>query len=395
MKPHCKLYKGKLPLIRIVLTAILMIVFPILLSQLWAQSANMDYERVKVEDAKQILCGLDLAPDNSYLAISSIQSFPFYKYDYENKKIISAFNVGNWYAGSKVEHSPGGKYILLQQLFYLDFAVNKDREVDFEIIDAATGQKVKKFEKYHAVTFTPDDQYAVSLTANEVAFWDLATGNKTRTLKVANATNGLAVSPDGKLLVISHHTDEDKIKKDPRYKKNKDAKKVAIKYKQRISVYDLETLEYQYTIDELYDIIYRLSYSPDASVVFVLQIPHMKAQSTGSARQTYISTINMENAEPLRVGFTSQAPYEPDYKLSYDNRLFGVVSKGARFLELHIYDLTTGKMIKRFEQSYRLFEKTDGGMTMADSRMSFVFLPDNKTVVMTMGNHLIYWTLNL
>jgi WD40 repeat protein len=361
----------------------------------FAQSAGIDYERVKIGETKQILCGLDLAPDHSYLAISSIQNFPFYKYDFDKRQVIQKFDVGNWYAGSKVDHSPNGQYIVLQQLFYIDFAVNKDREVDFEIIDASTGQRVKKFEKYHAVTFTPDGNSVVTLTAEEVAFWELPSGHKTRSFKVSRASNGLAVSPDGKSIVVSHHTNEDIIKKDPKYKKNKKAKKTAIKYKQQISVFDFETGERKSTIHKLYDIVYRLSYSPDGSALFVLEIPHMKAQATGTIRQTYISTINMDNEEPLRVGFTSQAPYEPDFKLSHDNRLFGVVSKGARFLELHIYDLTTGQMIRRFEQSYRLFEKTDEGMTMADSRISFVFLPDNKTVVMTMGNHLIYWTLNL
>lgn len=357
------------------------------------QSSSTDFDRVNVGDTKQILCGLSLAPDQSYLAISSIQSFPFYKYDYENRQVIEEFNVGNWYAGSKVEHSKNGNYILLQQLFYLDWAANKDREVDFEIIDAATGQRVKRFTEYHAVSITPDEKFAVTLTADEVAFWELPSGKKSRSFKVENASNGLAISPNGKSIVVSHHTDAENIKKDPRYKKNKKAKKAAIKYKQQISVFDYETFEHKATIDELYDIVYRIEFSEDASALFILQIPHMKAQASGAIRQTYISTVNMDNLEPLRVGFTSQAPYEPDFKLSHDNKLFGVVSKGTRFLELHIYDLSTGRMVQRFEQSYRLFEKTDAGMTMADSRISFVFLPDNKTIVMTMGNHLIYWKL--
>ncbi|MCB0824066.1 MAG: hypothetical protein KDC09_15320 [Bacteroidales bacterium] len=374
---------------------ILLAGFMMVMTMANAQSSSTDFERVSIGDTKQILCGLSLAPDQSYLAISSIQSFPLYKYDYENRQVIEEFNVGNWYAGSKVEHSKNGKYILLQQLFYLDWALNKDREVDFEIIDAATGQRVKRFTEYHAVTITPDEKFAVTLTADEIAFWELPSGNKSRSFKVANATNGLAISPDGKSIVVSHHTDEDIIKKDPKYKKNKKAKKAAIKYKQQISVFDYETFERKTTIAELYDIVYRLEYSANGGVLFVLQIPHMKAQNSTTNRQTYISTVDMFAVEPLRIGFTSQAPYEPDFKVSYDNKLFGVVSKGTKFLEIHIYDLTTGKMIARFEQSYRLFEKTEAGMTMADSRISFVFLPDNKTVVMTMGPHLIYWHLDI
>ena len=126
-----------------------------------------------------------------------------------------------------------------------------------------------------------------------------------------------------------------------------------------------------------------------------LQIPHLKAQASNTARQTYVSSIDAIHGEALRKGFTSQAFYEPDFKFSHDGRLFGLVSKGARFLELHVYDVASGSMVRRFEQSYRLFEKNEGGMIAADSRMSFVFLPDDDTIVMTMGNHLIYWELNL
>ena len=136
-------------------------------------------------------------------------------------------------------------------------------------------------------------------------------------------------------------------------------------------------------------------YTGDGTAMMCLQIPHLKAQANNAARQTYLSAIDAVNGKALRKGFTSQAYYEPDFKFSHDGRLFGLVSKGARFLELHVYDVASGNMVRRFEQSYRLFEKNEGGMIAADSRMSFVFLPDNDTVVMTMGNHLIYWKLNL
>jgi len=353
---------------------------------------NNNYERVKIGDAKQIICGLDMAPDNSYLAISSTQSFPFYRFDFENKQILDKYNVGNWYAGSSVKHSSDGKYILLQQLYYLDWAPNKDREVNFEIIESATGKRVKRFDEYHAMSFSPDNKFAISLTAEEVAFWSLETGKKEKSFKVNHATNGIALSPDGKHIAVAHKVDEDELKKNPRYKKDKKALKHAVKYKQQISIYDAGSFEYQYTVNELYDIIYRLEYTLDGNTLFCLQIPHLKAQASANARQTYIATIDAKTGEAQRRGYTSQAIYEPEFKLSKNGRWFGLISKGNRFIELHIYDFETGKMVDRFEQSYRLFEKNDGGMLVADSRSSFAFLPDNKTIVMTMGNHLIYWT---
>ncbi|MDP2722981.1 MAG: hypothetical protein Q8O72_09505 [Bacteroidales bacterium] len=356
-----------------------------------AQSSNMKFERVRVGDAKQILCGLDLAPDHSYLAISSIQSFPFYQFNFENKNVIQQFDVGNWYAGSTVRHSADGKFVLLQQLFYLDFSLNKDREVDFDIIHAATGQKIVHFEKCHAVTITPDSEHAISISGNEITIWKLPSGEKIRSFILNQATNGLAVSPDGKYLAVSHKPNEKELKKEPYYKKNKRALKAALKYKNQISVYDIESFSLQYTVNSLYDIIYRLEYSPDGNTLFCLQIPHIKVQSSKSGRQSYISTINGKTGEPQRKGFTSQASYEPEFKLSPDGKLFGMVSRNGRFTELQLFDFETGRIKDRFEESYRLFEKTEVGMTMGDGRMSFAFLPDNKTLVMTMGNHLIFW----
>jgi len=122
----------------------------------------------------------------------------------------------------------------------------------------------------------------------------------------------------------------------------------------------------------------------------VLNIPHTKIQNTAE-RQTYLQVVNMETGVPQRRGFTSKAIYEPDFKVSSDGKLLGIVSNSNRFLELHIYDFETGKMLYRFQQAFRLFEKNETGMIVADSRSSFVFLPDNETAVMTMGNHLVYW----
>ncbi len=121
-----------------------------------------------------------------------------------------------------------------------------------------------------------------------------------------------------------------------------------------------------------------------------MHIPHSKQQNTAE-RQTYLNIVDMETGSPRRRGFPSKAYYEPDFKMSHDGKLFGIVSKSNRFLELHIYDFETGNMAYRFTQSFRLFEKNDGEMIAIDSRVSFVFTPDNESVLMTMGNHLIEW----
>jgi hypothetical protein len=99
----------------------------------------------------------------------------------------------------------------------------------------------------------------------------------------------------------------------------------------------------------------------------------------------------MKTHQPERRGFVSTATYEPDFKLSSDEKLFGIISRSNNFIEVHIYDFETKKVLYRFQQSYRMFEMIDGDMIIGDSRSAFVFLPGNESVLMTMGNHLIKW----
>lgn len=355
-----------------------------------AQGTDYNYERIRIGDAKHIVCGLVLSPDQSKLAISSIQGYPFYLYDWKNRKVLKKYNVGNWYAGSSVSYSKGGKYILLNQLYYLDFAPNKDREVNFEIINAGTGARVKRFEALHSVKFTPDEEYVITLTGDEVGFFNLTTGKFETSFTVPDATNSVAISPDGKQIAVSHKLYESDADSYPTLKRDKKAKKNGLKYKQEITIFDAVTFKKLYTVHELYEIIYKLQFSSDGRFLLVLNIPHAKQMNAGG-RQSFINVINMETGQAIRRGFVSRSDYEPDFKLNHDGTLLGIISKSNRFMELHIYDFLSGKMLYRFQQAYRLFEKNDGGMIAADSRSTFVFLPDDKTVLMTMGNHLVLW----
>ena len=82
---------------------------------------------------------------------------------------------------------------------------------------------------------------------------------------------------------------------------------------------------------------------------------------------------------------------QPDLKISTDKKLFAINSKGNRFQEMHLYNYETGELEKRFELANRLFEKSDGERIINSSRPAFVFLPDNQSILIAMGNQLIKW----
>lgn len=370
------------------------IVIPTLLITLAikGQSTNTDFERVVIKDDLYILSGIDLSNDQKILAISSTQSNPFYLYDLQNRQVTAEWDVANWYAGSEVQFSANDSYVLLRQLFYLDFNLNKDREVEFEIIDAKTGRLIKRFVEYHQVIITEDEQYAVAISGDEIVFWSLPDAKRAKSFKVTDATNAIAISPDGQWIAVSHKPDANKLKKDPRYKKNKKSLKIDSKFKERISVFDTDNFELKYTVDDLYHVVYKIDFSKNGEFIFVQHIPHGRAKSASTFREAYVSMADAKTGEALRKGFMARTNAEPQFKLSHDGRYFGVVSFTNRFPEVQIYDFETGRMLDRFELAYRLYEKNAGGSILpSDGRTAFDFLPDNETVVMIMGNHLVYW----
>jgi len=355
-----------------------------------AQGTNQVYEKLKVGDAMNLFSGLAISPDGKTVAVSSNQSFPLNLYEWETQTVTGRFDVGNWYAGSRAEYSAKGKYILLNQLFYMDWAPNKDREVNFEILNAKSGESVKIFENYHDVTISPDEQYALSLSGQGVDFWNLESGKIDKSFSVAQATNSLAMSPDGKLIAVSHRTYNADLQANSMWINNKKNRTNLEKYKQHITIYDAATFQPLYNIDEFYDIVYDLKYTQDGQYLLIYSIPHDKLQQAG--RKSYVSTADAQTGEPLRIAFASMSLYEPDFKLSQDGKYFGIASTGNKFPELHVYDFQSSTMVDRLELSSRLFEKMNEGEFPPDGRISFVFLPDGKSILLTFGNRLIKWT---
>lgn len=368
------------------------LVIPVEWQNIHAQGTNQEFEKLKVGDAQNLFSGLALSPDGKTLAVSSIQSYPLNIYDLETQTISNRFDVGNWYAGSRAEYSGAGNYIILNQLFYMDWAPNKDREVNFQILDAKSGKPVKMFENYNDVKISPDEKYALSLVGDEITFWNLENGKKEKQFTVADATNSLAISPDGSKIAVSHHPYPVDLKQNAMYIANKNNRTNLEKYKQQITVYDALSFKPLYTVDDFYDIVYKLSYSEDGNYLFIYSIPHSKLQTTAD-RKSYVSLVDGITGEPLRMAFPSLAVYEPDFKLSNNGKLFCISSLNGRFPELHLYDFETEEMIDRFQMGSRLFEKTNEKEFPTDGRISFVFLPDDNSILMTYGNRLIHWQI--
>lgn len=335
---------------------------------------------------------LDLAPDGSTIGLSATQGFPYRTFRIDDEQRVQELDIGNWYAGSRARFSKSGRLILLQQLFYIDYAPNKDRPIRYEVVERATGKPLARFEGLYAADITPDELTVATLGKDGLHLVDLATGQRTE-LHLPRTGNAVAVSTDGARIAVAHRPTKEELQQLTALRSDKDALKAAMKVGQVVKVYDARTLRPLHLLDALFDKVFRLEYSPDGQDLWIHAKPHTRKGGNPNPNQSYVSVADARTGELRRTSFPSLARYEPDFRISPDGKRFAIGSQGAKFMELHLYDRATGGMVDRFVLSHRLFEKMASKAEFpSDGRLSFVFLPDGRRLLLTFGNRLIEWT---
>lgn len=388
MKPSTKLHFSFPSIFSLALTLCFFVALGIKVAQ--GQTQNVDYNRLKLLDPNNMFSGISLSPDGKILAVCARKKQPVRLIDVNTKDIVGEIDAGSGSQGAKLNFTSKGNYLILQEQRWYDVPENKPRKIDFELVDVVGKRMVKRFELVQDVVVSQDESLVVSLSGEEVTFWSLPDLRKEKSFIVANAASAIALSPDGKTLAVAQRISPDELKGQPNFKKKK-ARKLVAQSKQKLSFFDVESGKRLKTVNTFYDLIYRLRYLDDENLIFVFQQPHLKAQ-TSLQQIAYINLVNTESGEALRGGFTSQAYGQPEVRLSSDKAYFAINSKGNRFQEIHLYDYQSGRLLKRFELAKRLFEKSqDGTKLFDDARPSFVFMPDNSSILIAMGNQFILW----
>jgi hypothetical protein len=363
-----------------------------------AQDDGQQYRVINIRDeaniTRHIQSWLDLSPDGRTLAVAPTQSFPFRLYDLQESRITRTIDVGNWYAGTRSTFSSSGRYLVLQQLFYLDMAPNKVRSVKFEVVDVASGSSVFQAEDIYTAALSPDERTLYTVGPKGLEVVDLSSGKRDPVRRLERLGHAVAVSSDGGRVAIAHRPTRAELAAMPSVRNDKDALKALEKYGNIVVVYDAATLTPVHTLNEPFDKVFRLVYSTDGRDLWIHAKPHTRKGSAVDPRQSYVSTADAGTGEMRRTAFPSLSTYEPDFRISPDGRLFGIVSQGRKFLEIHLYERETGRMVDRFELSYRFADATPlkDGEFGADGRLSFTFLPDGRRIWMTFGTRLIEWT---
>ena len=363
-----------------------------------AQGTNMEYENIDISPPPLffIHADMDLIPGTNTYAVSATQSFPMYIIDSETLEIKDQYDVGNWYGGSRINPSPSGKYLLLQQLKYMDYAPNKDREVHFEVIETATGKTVLDIPSAHSASIHPNENALIVLIGDDVYSYPLDGKEKRKLFPVPEATNCVAISPDGKQIAISHHVEDDYLNDYVTKKGQKKNYKIFKDYRQCVSVYSTEDYKRLYTVDEMFDIPYILQYDPTGTHLLCYSVPHTKViAKTGMQGTKYISKINSVDGKYTGVGFVSNSNFEPDIEFSNDGSKIAIVTNGAKFSEIWICDYESGDILLRFQNAVTFFEGVNLKTAPGDAgRIGLAFSPDDSHLLFTNGAKITKWKLN-
>jgi Tol biopolymer transport system component len=289
-----------------------------------------------------------------------------------------------------MHYSNDGKCILLEQQFYTDWRINRDRPNRAEILDVASGKILLTRNGVNSAALTPDSKSLITLEDGTVYFWNIISGAEERKFTPHDATYSVAISPDGNTLVVSQKPTESDLKNIPSIREDKKAIKEAIKLQEVAVFYDAKTFAYKYIATDIFDIVFSMRFSPDGSSLYLFNAPNRKRISPGqggSSRHGYIQIVNPQNGEVSRVIFSTNAP-TPTYKESPDGKYFTTTSieqKFYVFTSVVLFDRATGSMLKNFQNDFRLMENTHNGKSAVE------FLPDRKTIALGYGYKLALW----
>lgn len=365
-------------------TTLILLPLLILFRNATAQGVS-DYKLIALPNS-QVVSAIELSPDGVFLAIGTGQG-PLYFWDWKKEEVIKTVDVGSYYAGPKLRFSPDGKYLLLQQQFYVDWNLNKDKPGRVEVLEVSSGKILFTNEVVHSASFSAGTQL-VTLQGNDVCVWDFVKGEKIRCQAIPNISNTVAVSPDGKMFAISKKPVAGDLTDIPSLRSDKTAQKEALKRREIVEFYDLEKFTKLRACTDVFDIVFSMRFSDDGQRLFVYNAPHTKLQTgTGTGRQGYINKVIVSTGEVTRTIFSSLVA-EPDYKENEDGSVFGNTSIEYKFKGIPTIILCnpeTANPVSKFDVNVRI------GETMMADRTSFAFLPDGKTVVLGYGGKLALW----
>ncbi len=359
----------------------------LLLASLTSFAQQQNYKEITLGDNANYLCSIELAPNGKELAIGTAEGNILF-WDIASQQVTRKLTFEGFKHGPYMWFSRDGRYLLLLEQFFTDWALNDDRPSLAAVVDLESGSIVLQKDNAHAACFTPDSKSLVTLLGTEIVFWDIATGKSTKRFSPPNVSNSFGISADGSTIAVAQKPTEEDLKNIPSIRNDKKAIKEAVKYREVAVLYDANTFRQKAVVNDIMDIIFSMRFTPDGKSLFLFNAPNTKLrQAAGSNRNAYLQVVDPVRGEVSRTMFATNAP-EPIYKESPNGLFVGVTSvEHQRTVanSLLIFDRDSGQALKRFKNDFRLLENKVLG------RACFEFLPDESTIALGYGNKLVLW----
>ena len=346
---------------------------------LWSQNINENFEKWPVVERNINITGIDISPDGNTVALVCGKNQPLLLYDFKSKTISKEIDVRTEFMGYNVYYSEQGNYLLLQERI-IETSIKKAKKSDYLIVDLTAGKVIHKLNKVNDVKISFDEKQYIVLDKGKVSFHQLPSGKTIKHFSPEDAMNALAISPDGKELAVVKKPDKSDVKMLVSKKVDKKSIKAAAKFKHLISIYDTENLQLQSIIPEFYDNINLLFYMENGE----------KLVSFNHWNNSYINVaLPQQDYQPTREGYLSRTSIQPDFAYSPEGDYFGIATV-EKFPSVNIYKVASNEVVDKYDTQMRIW-KNIKKKVFPGSNTSFVFLPDNKHVLIAYGNSLIKW----
>ena len=140
--------------------------------------------------------------------------------------------------GPRIRASRDGRLLLLKELWRFAAGGKEDLQGTHMVIDAASGATVLDAGKGMDASMSADGTMLAELDGGRVTLHSLPDGRTIRTIDVEQATNAVALSPDGRTVAVSHRPTEELLAGVPSMRADKKAQKAGLKYRQMVSLYN-------------------------------------------------------------------------------------------------------------------------------------------------------------
>ncbi|MEQ8907846.1 MAG: WD40 repeat domain-containing protein [Vicingaceae bacterium] len=347
----------------------------------YAQNINENFEKWIVEEKPINITGIDLSPDGKEVALVCGKKTPLMIYDLASQSIVKEIDIKDEYSGYNVHYSPTGKYLLIQERVY-ENNPKKAKKSDYHVVDLQAGKLIHKFKKISDAKISPDESKLYVLEKDQLEIRELPSGKILKKRELEAGRNAMAISPDGEDLAVVVKPTKEELKEITTVRNDRKALKAALKYRFAIAIFDTETLERKKMVNEIYDNINQMHYSKDGKKLLCFNV----------AQNSYINVIDASTYQPSREGYLSRTTSQPDFSYGWNGEYFGI-STVEKWPSVNIYKVESASVVDYYNTQMKIWKnikkKVFGG-----TNTSFVFLPDERHVLIAYGNTLIKWKVN-